>query len=100
MISHYEQQQYAAALGTLGVYGGHNALVRQYLQSGKTAAELLAGTAGAGKRGRKLTAAQVRQIRVLYASGHVSLRALGKRYAVSSQTIHTLVAGRTYRDVA
>lgn len=54
---------------------------------------------GSARRDAKLTEADVRAIRAEYAAGGVSLRALGVRYGVCTQSIHYIVTGKTWKHV-
>jgi len=47
----------------------------------------------------KLTDTEVREIRVLYAAGELSLRRIGDRYGVHNRTIGRIVSGKGWRHV-
>lgn len=54
---------------------------------------------GEGKFSSKLTAAEVREVRLLYAHGGHTQAQLGRRYGVSQTTISGLILRRTWGHV-
>jgi hypothetical protein len=54
---------------------------------------------GDGHHQAKLTETKVREIRLLYASGAHTQRALAHVYGVSQQAIRMAIAGKTWRHV-
>lgn len=116
MISRYEQARYAAALGVNPTE--HRDLVVRFIQDGRTGDELLehsVNLTGAHwsrspealanfhakmRERRTLSDDEVRQMRAMYATGRITLRALADRYGVHESHIHRIVQRRLYRDVA
>jgi hypothetical protein len=52
-----------------------------------------------GRRRSKLTPALVQEIRRKYAAGELTQKELAAEYAVSAETINSLINGRSWKDV-
>jgi DNA-binding XRE family transcriptional regulator len=80
------------------IHGTDPADTRSYMSLCKTCHITYDDQRGSGHTNSKLSAAQIREIRELYATGDVSQQALADLFGVYQTTISKIVRERTYKE--